>query len=87
MPVRYASRADSDSRNEMDLSHVRERALRVIQIPCGLNGAELVLIDGLGHNLPPGLWERFADHIAQVVQRGEATRAARGAYRAKLSRQ
>ena len=37
-------------------------------------GAELVLIDGLGHNLPPGLWERFADHIAEVVQRGERER-------------
>ncbi len=35
-------------------------------------GAELVVIEGLGHNLPPGLWERFADHIAEVVQRGEA---------------
>jgi pimeloyl-ACP methyl ester carboxylesterase len=41
-------------------------------------GAELVLIDGMGHNLPSGLWERFADHIGKVVQRGEATRAGRG---------
>ena len=37
-------------------------------------GAELVVIDGLGHNLPPGLWERFADHIASVVQHGERER-------------
>lgn len=37
-------------------------------------GAELVLIDGMGHNLPPGLWERIADHIAQVVARGEGAR-------------
>jgi pimeloyl-ACP methyl ester carboxylesterase len=37
-------------------------------------GAELVLIEGLGHNLPSGLWERFADHIAQIVKRGEASR-------------
>jgi len=35
-------------------------------------GAELVLIEGMGHNLPPGLWERLADHIAAVVWRGEA---------------
>lgn len=35
-------------------------------------GAELVLIEGMGHNLPPGLWERMAAHIAQVVERGEA---------------
>jgi pimeloyl-ACP methyl ester carboxylesterase len=40
-------------------------------------GAELVLIDGMGHNLPTGLWERFADHIAAVVQRGQALIAAR----------
>jgi pimeloyl-ACP methyl ester carboxylesterase len=37
-------------------------------------GAELVLIDGMGHNLPPGLWEPFAAHIAEVVRRGEAAR-------------
>ena len=35
-------------------------------------GAELVLIDGMGHNLPPGLWERIADHIAAIVREGEA---------------
>jgi len=37
-------------------------------------GADLVLIEGMGHNLPPGLWDRLADHIAQVVERGEARR-------------
>jgi pimeloyl-ACP methyl ester carboxylesterase len=37
-------------------------------------GAELVLIEGMGHNLPPGVWDRIADQIARVVQRGE-TRA------------
>jgi pimeloyl-ACP methyl ester carboxylesterase len=35
-------------------------------------GAELVLIDGMGHNLPPELWERIADHIVAVVRKGEA---------------
>jgi pimeloyl-ACP methyl ester carboxylesterase len=35
--------------------------------------AELVLIEGMGHNLPPGLWEPVADHIAAVVRRGEAS--------------
>ncbi|WP_257459973.1 alpha/beta fold hydrolase [Archangium lipolyticum] len=35
-------------------------------------GAELVLIEGMGHDLPRGLWERIADHIAEVVRRGEA---------------
>ncbi|MFE8597359.1 alpha/beta fold hydrolase [Archangium violaceum] len=38
-------------------------------------GAELVLIDGMGHNLPPGLWERLADHIAAIVRKGEAKAA------------
>jgi pimeloyl-ACP methyl ester carboxylesterase len=37
-----------------------------------ISGAELVLIDGLGHNIPPGLWERIADHIAATVRKGEA---------------
>lgn len=32
-------------------------------------GAELVLIEGMGHDLPPGLWERIADHIAAVASR------------------
>lgn len=37
-------------------------------------GAELVLIEGMGHNIPRGLWDRIADHIAGIVERGE-TRA------------
>jgi pimeloyl-ACP methyl ester carboxylesterase len=39
-------------------------------------GAELVLIEGMGHNLPPGLWERIADLIATHVGKGEARMAA-----------
>ena len=39
-------------------------------------GAELVLIDGMGHNLPPALWNRLADRIVAVVRRGEAVCAA-----------
>jgi pimeloyl-ACP methyl ester carboxylesterase len=42
-------------------------------------GAQLVLIDGMGHDLPPGLWQRIANHITEVVSRGEATRARLGA--------
>lgn len=34
-------------------------------------GAELVLIEGMGHNIPPGLWERIAGHIDTIVRRGE----------------
>lgn len=32
-------------------------------------GAELVLIDGWGHDLPPALWERIADEIASNAAR------------------
>lgn len=35
-------------------------------------GAELVLIEGMGHDLPAGLWSTLSDHIAAVVARGEA---------------
>lgn len=35
-------------------------------------GAELVLVEGMGHNIPPGLWDRMADLIAGVVTKGEA---------------
>jgi pimeloyl-ACP methyl ester carboxylesterase len=35
-------------------------------------GAELVVIDGMGHDLPRALWPRLAAKIAELVQRGEA---------------
>lgn len=35
-------------------------------------GAELVLIEGMGHDLPPGLWERLADLILATTRRSEA---------------
>jgi pimeloyl-ACP methyl ester carboxylesterase len=40
-----------------------------------IRGAELVMIDGLGHDLPQALWPRFATAIAETVRRGEAKRA------------
>jgi pimeloyl-ACP methyl ester carboxylesterase len=33
--------------------------------------SKLVLIKGLGHNLPPGLWSEIAEHIADIVRIGE----------------
>jgi pimeloyl-ACP methyl ester carboxylesterase len=39
-------------------------------------GAELVVVDGMGHDLPEPLWQDFADRIAAVVARGEARRGA-----------
>jgi pimeloyl-ACP methyl ester carboxylesterase len=35
-------------------------------------GASLVVIDGMGHNLPRGLWARIAGLIADLVRRAEA---------------
>ena len=48
-------------------------------------GAELVLVDGMGHNLPPGVWERFAELIAENVRRGEARAGTVGADSARTS--
>ena len=35
-------------------------------------GAELLVIEGLGHDLPPGVWARLVDAIADTVRLGEA---------------
>jgi pimeloyl-ACP methyl ester carboxylesterase len=40
-------------------------------------GAELVLMEGMGHQLPRALWPRFTELVAEVVRRGEARAAAR----------
>jgi len=37
----------------------------------GIRQSKLVLIKGLGHNLPPGLWSEIAEHIADIVRIGE----------------
>ncbi len=37
-----------------------------------INGAELAVIDGMGHSLPRALWPRIASLIASLVQRVEA---------------
>jgi pimeloyl-ACP methyl ester carboxylesterase len=39
-------------------------------------GAELLLVDGMGHDLAPGLWDLLADRVSSVVARGEARRRA-----------
>ncbi|MGH3433748.1 MAG: alpha/beta fold hydrolase [Thermocrispum sp.] len=38
-------------------------------------GAELHVINGLGHELPPALWSRFADFIEHTAQRPAAVAA------------
>jgi pimeloyl-ACP methyl ester carboxylesterase len=38
-------------------------------------GAELVIIDGMGHNLPRQLWPEIATHIAQLIHRTETITA------------
>jgi len=40
-----------------------------------IRGAELVLIEGMGHNLPPGLRPQLAERIADFVWRAERARA------------
>jgi pimeloyl-ACP methyl ester carboxylesterase len=37
-------------------------------------GAELVVIDGMGHDLPQPLWPEIADHIAVLAGRAEEAR-------------
>ncbi|HEX5061270.1 MAG TPA: alpha/beta hydrolase, partial [Kofleriaceae bacterium] len=37
-------------------------------------GAELLVIEGMGHDLPRALWPAFAAKIAETVKRGEARR-------------
>jgi pimeloyl-ACP methyl ester carboxylesterase len=37
-------------------------------------GAELLVIEGMGHDLPKALWPQFATRIAETVARGEARR-------------
>jgi hypothetical protein len=37
-----------------------------------IQGSELVVIEGMDHNLPPALWPRIASLIANLVQRVEA---------------
>lgn len=39
-------------------------------------GAELIVFDGMGHNLPRELWAEIARHIGAVVEHAEAQRAA-----------
>lgn len=34
-------------------------------------GAELVVVEGLGHDLPPGVWDQLCDAIAGLVRRAE----------------
>ena len=37
--------------------------------------SELVVIDGMGHGLPCQLWPEFAEHIAELVRRADASHA------------
>jgi pimeloyl-ACP methyl ester carboxylesterase len=39
-------------------------------------GAELMIMDGMGHDLPRALWPQLATKIVELVQRGEARRLA-----------
>src|SRR5262249_14836663 len=51
----------------------------LVPVACGkdtaasIPGAELVVIEGLGHELAPGAWPRIADVIARNAARAEST--------------
>jgi pimeloyl-ACP methyl ester carboxylesterase len=40
-------------------------------------GAELIVIDGMGHNSPPGLWDELTSRIAELAKRTERAGARR----------
>ena len=37
-------------------------------------GAELVVVTGMGHDLPRAVWPQLVDAITALVERGEAAR-------------
>ena len=39
-------------------------------------GAELLVLEGMGHNLPRDLWPTIVDAISRIAERGDAERAA-----------
>lgn len=43
-------------------------------IAAAVPGAQLMVIDGMGHDLPAGLWPRLAEAVAGIVAKGEAAR-------------
>ena len=49
-----------------------DRRLRGEATAAAIPGAELVLIDGMGHDLPRPLWPRFVDLIVANAQRAQA---------------
>jgi pimeloyl-ACP methyl ester carboxylesterase len=44
-------------------------------------GAELVVFEGMGHDLPRALWPEIVAHVDRLVQRGERARAVAGGRR------
>ena len=43
-----------------------------------IDGSELVIVPGMGHDLPRGVWELLVDHIAALVARVEHDRVPAG---------
>jgi pimeloyl-ACP methyl ester carboxylesterase len=41
-------------------------------VAAAIPGAELLVIDGMGHDLPRAVWPELATRIAEIVARGEA---------------
>jgi pimeloyl-ACP methyl ester carboxylesterase len=45
------------------------------QIAAAVPGAELMIVEGMGHSLAPPLWSRVSDAIARLARRGEESSA------------
>jgi hypothetical protein len=59
------------------MANVKSGLIATLSSAAAIPGAELVLIDGIGHDLAPGLWNRLADRLSGIVAHGERTRARR----------
>jgi pimeloyl-ACP methyl ester carboxylesterase len=61
--------------------HGREDPLATVSggtaTAAAIPGSELVVFDGMGHDLPRPLWPEIIDHISSLVSRAEGARVAR----------
>jgi hypothetical protein len=73
-----ASLAGPPPHTRPEVMESQVRAFRVVGSPgyeldeaAVAERAELVVIDGMGHNVPPGLWDELTSRIAELANRTE----------------